>query len=314
MKNNKKVMLSLVMVAIIAVAAVGIGYAYTASTSNTGNTVSTEYITVYPSNDGTAVEYTGAIHTNIQWNTVNNAGTVGYTLANTVSEGILEGYQQTNTFYLKVDPTGVNSGTTFNLTVKGVSGVDFTNYQYMIVFGSGTGADDAAAAAAADADAGISTPTTVVSAHAVELVSGSGAVYSPETPMSTTTVKTISMTLFVKPKVTITGTVPQALTEATLQFVLEHNPVTALAVVGGSTVELTTSSGPVEKTITITPAGATDKRIEAASGNNEIATVAVSNNVVTITPHTVGSTTVTVTAADGSGVQIAITVNVTAAS
>ena len=307
MKNNKKIMLSLAMVAIIAVAAIGIGYAYTATTSNTGNNVSTEYIVINPSVDGTTPAYSGAINTNIQWNTENNGGTVTYTLANTITGGVLDGYQQTNTFYLKVNPTGVSDNTTFNLTVKGTNGVDFTNYQYMIVFGAGISVE------AADTDAGIANPSSVAASHAVAFENETGAVYSPTTPMSITTVSTVSMTLFVKPKVTITGTVSQALSAATLQFVLEHNPVTALAVEGGSTVDLTTSSNPVEKTIIITPAGATDKRIEATSGNNNIATVVASNNVVTITPQAAGSTTVTVSAADGSGVQTIITVNVTTA-
>ena len=56
MKNNKKIMLSLAMVAVIAVAAVGIGFAYQASTSNTDNNVEVKFYKIGVK-DGSSVAF-----------------------------------------------------------------------------------------------------------------------------------------------------------------------------------------------------------------------------------------------------------------
>ena len=66
--DTRKVTL-IATIAVIALLAVGIGYAYTASTSNTGNDVDAEYIQIklYAEN-GTTPAYTGTT-TNVQFNT-----------------------------------------------------------------------------------------------------------------------------------------------------------------------------------------------------------------------------------------------------
>lgn len=69
MENNKRIMLSLAMVAIIAVAAIGAGYAYTAMTTNSGNSASSEYITL--AQDGNAAyKFTGDT-AKVYWDTEN---------------------------------------------------------------------------------------------------------------------------------------------------------------------------------------------------------------------------------------------------
>ena len=100
MKTNKKMMLSIAMVAIIAVSAIGIGFAYTATTSNTNNSANSEYITIV---QGGAGAYQFANAAKIYWNSSDartGAGTVydpyvittTYTLADTVDTTTFSGY------------------------------------------------------------------------------------------------------------------------------------------------------------------------------------------------------------------------------
>lgn len=71
MKNSKKVMLSLAMVAVIVVSAIGIGFAYTASTSNTSNTVDAGYLkaTLRDSTNNSAAAYVSNFSGSIKYNT-----------------------------------------------------------------------------------------------------------------------------------------------------------------------------------------------------------------------------------------------------
>ena len=88
MKNNKKIMLSLAMVAVIAVAAVGIGFAYTATTSNTGNTAGVEYYKIGVNTGAGAIsttsdDYIGSFTSGITYDTMNTGGTITYTIDGT---------------------------------------------------------------------------------------------------------------------------------------------------------------------------------------------------------------------------------------
>lgn len=76
MDNNKRITLSLAIVTIIAVAAIGIGYAYTASTINSGNTATSEYLTLVQNGSG-AYMFTTNGHSEVEWNTVDGKNTNG---------------------------------------------------------------------------------------------------------------------------------------------------------------------------------------------------------------------------------------------
>jgi len=81
--KSTSILLAVAVVAVSAVAIIGLGYAYTASTENSGNTTAVKYITLTPnegSGESWSSSYTGAFDNPVKYNTVNNGGTITYTV------------------------------------------------------------------------------------------------------------------------------------------------------------------------------------------------------------------------------------------
>ena len=88
-------------IAVIALVAVGIGYAYSASTLNSGNNATVEYVTLVQGGDG-AYTFTTTNHNEIEWNTAdakndNSSGDSDYakttfTLASPIAQTPATGY------------------------------------------------------------------------------------------------------------------------------------------------------------------------------------------------------------------------------
>ncbi|MBO4552553.1 MAG: hypothetical protein J5673_05090 [Candidatus Methanomethylophilaceae archaeon] len=157
MKNNKKIMLSLAMVAVIAVAAIGIGYAYQASTQNSDNQVDSEYLTIVPTTDGSTGEiYSNSFDKKIAYDTEKIEGNVKYSLAEELRTTV-DGRQaiEIGTLYLTIDHQNATTPAAYDLnikaTVEGVgSGLDVTNFLYKVAIKTGTGANVGAAKSAAE--------------------------------------------------------------------------------------------------------------------------------------------------------------------
>ena len=152
MKNNKKIMLSLAMVAIIVVAAVGIGYAYQASTQNSGNSVAPGYMQVTLTNTGGTAAYSDIFDGNVLYDTVVteelSAEKITYTLTpgqltamsdkKKYSDGTaasdIKAKQIGNTLRLNISETGTNANENFYVEMTNVLGSMSANYTYYIGF------------------------------------------------------------------------------------------------------------------------------------------------------------------------------------
>ena len=100
-------------IAAIALVAVGIGYAYTAMTSNTGNTASPEYITLYQQETGAYQFANGSQH--IYWNTVDGwDGESSYTTTYKLSDNLFDLDSEANDDALD-DYTLVQVGSVFKI-------------------------------------------------------------------------------------------------------------------------------------------------------------------------------------------------------
>ncbi len=135
MENNRRVVLSLALVAIIAVAAIGIGYAYTASVSNTGNNSDVDYLTIKSltddgSDEGTDLDnaYSQNFSKNIALDTTTTLDTsddevkIEYKLAEGTTKLVGSiNYTAAGYVYLVIDQQK-SSSEQYALTVLGVAG------------------------------------------------------------------------------------------------------------------------------------------------------------------------------------------------
>lgn len=136
--DTRKVTL-IATIAVIVLIAVGVGYAYTASTQNTGNTVTTEYITLVEGGDGA---YKFSNNYEIEWNTVDKK--VGekpqteYTIIG-MEQGDADHHmagfnikQIGNSFTVLTETTGIDSHPDLQCTIT--RGSDWTHEQNKTTF------------------------------------------------------------------------------------------------------------------------------------------------------------------------------------
>ncbi len=224
--DTRKVTLVAVIAAIALVAA-GIGYAYTASTSNSENNTGMEYVVLKPSANGTTASYNGALteqNNKVTWNTVNQAGSVTFTLANGSSDVKVAGYQKVGSIYLLPDYAEAKDDTKFQLKVSATG--TSNDYNYKLVFGYGANAAAAASNSALNA--------TEDSGHddaAVKDFSGSEVTYTASTAMIKSNATVMIVDIYVKPNsessaftnvaIASIGNIPDAITNGTFTFTLE---------------------------------------------------------------------------------------------
>lgn len=333
MENNKRITLSLVLVAIIAIAAIGVGYAYTAMTTNSGNSASSEYITLTQGGEGA---YTFADNQNIYWNTsdyfdsTENKYYTDFSLTGNVDTTTFSGLtvvQLGKSITLTTTQTGGTLADTLdciltceNFTKRTNEGdiyliatVNSTDYLFKLTanntFTRGTVTN------------GSFTPSSPES-HSFPIAKNGTAYYTTEVKvyyaMETTGVIKIEHTKGGEP----IGPSTKPIDNATLTFTINanggNNPDTTPLL--GMTVDkvamtLTVSGATETANITLNPANATNKAIDVSSSNENIATASMNagNNTVTVTPgETTGTAVITLVSQEGS-YTAHITVTVTAA-
>ncbi len=245
MKNNKKIMLSLAMVAIIAVAAIGIGYAYTATTSNTSNNVGVDYIEIKPSADGSSSSYSAAMtveNSVIEWNTETISDSkVLFELANPSDATNVNGYQKVGSLYVLVLDSTAADGTKFILNVSSSTGLNTTYYNYKLVFGHGTDKTNADSSATTNASSGTVDKDWVN-------YTGTAIAYNPSTPMAKGEASVIKMDVYVAPTdaltttgLTVGASLVKPLTDADFRFSLSTQYT--VVITAGSNMSITTSNG-----------------------------------------------------------------------
>lgn len=148
-------------IAVILMAAIGIGYAYTATTANTGNTANAEYLIISQS-DGTDAKYSAAFTEDLEYDTVTVLTDKGeladpryveevqYTIHG--GEEISgHNYAKLGQIYLIIDESRSSEDYNIRTYVTGATGLDLTNYNYHVMYliGSGEDLEDATDAAEA---------------------------------------------------------------------------------------------------------------------------------------------------------------------
>ncbi|AMK13553.1 hypothetical protein AUP07_0499 [methanogenic archaeon mixed culture ISO4-G1] len=180
-------------IAAIALLAVGIGYAYMASTSNTGNTVNSEYLLISQNGNDLAPKYSNTFNKSVEFNTettfvdttepadgVPDTEKAQYTLTGNNVETYTTKFVNLGTVYLTVDQHNSSQNYNVIVTVEGKTGLDTTTYNYYAQFNVGTSSTESDAKAAADAVV----PTPADGDLVAFNVAGNDAVAQTATPIN----------------------------------------------------------------------------------------------------------------------------------
>lgn len=159
--ETRKIVLILTVAALVMVA-IGVGYAYTAMTTNTGNTAETEYL-IITQTDGTQAKYSGAFNQALSFDTVTVLTDKGagqdpryvQEVLYEVSDGSVTQYGSTEyvmlgSVYLIVDESRSDDDYKVTTTVSGATGLDLDDYRYYVQYSVGSGASIETAKASAE--------------------------------------------------------------------------------------------------------------------------------------------------------------------
>lgn len=178
-KMNDRLITIIATISAIALVAIGVGYAYTAMTTNTGNTVTSEYLLVVPS-DGTDSAYSGTFNGSVAFDTrtvLTDKGQgqnpryveeVEYSLEDgsfvTISN---HEYASMGQIYLTIDEQQSDENYNVSVIVDDGDGLNMTDYSYYIMFKIGSADDPDDAKDEADGDTGTFVQMTTVSGDVI---------------------------------------------------------------------------------------------------------------------------------------------------
>ena len=121
-------------IAVIMLLAVGVGFAYSAYTSNTTNTITAEYLIMVPS-DGTDTVYSDSFENDINLDTQTVTGDkVNYSISDPETIGGHK-YGKAGEIILTIDETKSTADYTLSVIVEGGTGLNLTDYAYYAQFG-----------------------------------------------------------------------------------------------------------------------------------------------------------------------------------
>lgn len=130
---NTRMITMAATIAAIALLAIGFGFAYNAYTSNTGNTVTSEYLIIVPS-DGTDTVYSGSFTEDIDLDTRTIAGDkVVYSISDPETIGGHK-YGKAGEVILTVDETHSTEDYNLSVIVESGTGLNLTDYAYYALF------------------------------------------------------------------------------------------------------------------------------------------------------------------------------------
>jgi len=327
-------------IAVIALVAIGIGYAYTASTENSGNTVKSEYLTLVQGGDG-AYTFTTSDSNKVEWNTADakNPASTGdsdyakttFTLSGT-STTIATGYslvQIGKDFTIltqSTNPTVVDQ----TCTIEAATGINTTLggnpnaaaiFMKVVCNGVSTlfkydSTDSLFKVWTAGNPETLGTNTFTISATAA------GTGFNPVTVsvyygyatanagIVVTHAKATHPTISEQPlnNAKLTYSISNVAKAVSLQSIALQNGE------GASVASISVANGSQSSayTIVFTPSTATVKTFTAEIASEATATVQVTDNTVKVTGVAVGTTTLTITPTDTDASPIEISIEVTA--
>lgn len=318
-------------IAAIVLVAVGIGYAYTAMTTNSGNSVAPEYVTIVQGEAG-AYTFAPLVDGNPQhvyWNS-NDYSDDGqpktdFTLSGVVDNASVPGYdmvQLGNDFTLVSSQVGNTTPKALSIEIN-ANGFKKPTVTGAVIIMKAT-CNSVPQYFILEADnvfSALTLPSGDVTStdHSIDVtIDGSG--YYP------VTVQMFYGYLTSSGKVTVNhyagvppvGPSEQPITTGQLTFIANlsggNNPgVTALTGISVDKIAMNfvTGGDPQTATVIFDPSGATNKALTVTSSVTSVATVSYTAPTITVTPAGVGTSVITVVSAEGS-YTAEITVNVVA--
>lgn len=336
--DTRKVTFIATIAAIILVA-VGIGYAYTASTVNSGNNASSEYITLVQG-DETPGAYQFANNEKIYWDSADYrvgeqpktdfslaSETIDVTTALGANCTYKAAVQVGSPFYLKASITGAATAASVNVDIRATDiAAPYQTDKAYVVFKvyNGTAAETQYLVVTANA-AGVNTLTAYDSSwvaapslnNKLVLYQNNASSYKNATITAYYVTAVSAITVNHDVNAIPAGPDASPLNNAKLVFSITKDSWngSGTAVTGISvTPTSVTITGTGSQTVTVTVSGdshATNKNFIAFSNNAGVATVAITNaTTITITGVAPGTTTITlITEEGGYTVDIPVTVN-----